>query len=246
MTSSDSAAASLLRIPDFRWLLYSIGCTTLASRALAVVIGYQVYDLTKSPYSLGILGLVEAIPALSLALYGGHVADRHDRRSILQWTLGTLVFCALAFAALVLASQAGPSVVSLYAVVFVAGIARGFAEPAVSAIEAQVVPVELLMHASTWFASSWLACSILGPLLGGLAYGVYGPAVTYVVIAAVFADANVTLPSTGEKVEAVIANFEHADGTCLTVVVPYDRVGGAVKQRAPLSMSGDCAVSMLK
>ena len=72
MTSSDPAAASLFRIADFRWLLVSIGCTTLASRALAVVIGYQVYDLTKNPFSLGMLGLVEAIPALSLALYGGH------------------------------------------------------------------------------------------------------------------------------------------------------------------------------
>lgn len=184
-----SSPPALFRIADFRWLLVSIGCTTLASRALAVVIGYQVYDLTKNPFSLGMLGLVEAIPALSLALYGGHVADRHDRRSILQWTLGVLVLCALAFAALIAMSQSGPSVLSLYAVAFIVGIARGFAEPAASAIEAQVVPIELLMHASTWFASSWLGCSIIGPVLAGFAYAWYGPALTYVMIAALFANA---------------------------------------------------------
>lgn len=188
MSSTDPAAASLLRIPDFRWLLLSIGCSTLASRALAVVIGYQVYDLTKNPFSLGMLGLVEAIPALSLALYGGHVADRHDRRSILRWTLGVLVCCALVFAGLVATTASGPSVYWLYAVVFVAGIARGFAEPSYSAIEAQVVPGDLLMRASTWFASSWLACSILGPVLGGFAYGIAGPAWTYAVIALLFAN----------------------------------------------------------
>jgi MFS family permease len=189
MASSETSPAALLRIHDFRWLLVSIGCTTLASRALAVVIGYQVYDLTKNPFSLGMLGLVEAIPALSLALYGGHVADRHDRRSVLRWTLGVLVLCALCFAGLVALTTHGPSVYWLYAVVFIAGIARGFAEPAASAIEAQVVPVELLMQASTWFASSWLACSILGPLIGGTAYGIAGPAVTYVLIALLFANA---------------------------------------------------------
>jgi MFS family permease len=181
--------SSLAQIADFRWLLVAIGCTTLASRALAVVVGYQVFALTNDPFSLGWLGLVEAIPALSLALYGGHVADRHDRRTILQWTLGVLVLCSLAFAGLVAASSTGPSIWSLYAVVFVAGIARGFAEPAASAIEAQVVPAEVLMQAATWFASSWLGCAILGPVLGGGSYAAFGPAWTYVLIAALFAHA---------------------------------------------------------
>ena len=187
MKANDSEAESLFRLPEFRWLLASIGSTTLASRALALVLGYQVYDLTKNPFSLGILGLVEAIPALSLALYGGHVADRHDRRTILKYTLGVLVVCALMFAALVMLTDQGPSVYSLYLVVFVAGIARGFAEPAASAIEAEVVPPHLLMKASTWFASSWLSCGIVGPLLGGLSYARFGAAPTYLVIAALFA-----------------------------------------------------------
>lgn len=187
MKVNDSEAETPFELPEFRWLLASIGSTTLASRALAVVIGYQVYDLTKNPFSLGILGLVEAIPALSLALYGGHVADRHDRRSILQSTLGVLVLCALMFATLVTLTAQAPSVHSLYLVVFVAGIARGFAEPAASAIEAEVVPPRLLIKASTWFASSWLSCGIVGPLLGGLSYAAFGAAPTYLVIAALFA-----------------------------------------------------------
>src|SRR5438128_2709094 len=86
----DSSATSVFQIPDFRFLLASIACSTLAGQALAMVVDYQVYDLTKSPLALGILGLVEAIPALSLALYGGHVADRYERSRILQITLAIL------------------------------------------------------------------------------------------------------------------------------------------------------------
>ncbi len=83
------------RWPDFRRLFAAAACSTLASRAFAVVLGYEVYEITHSPLALGILGLIEAIPALSLALFGGHIADRHDRRRILRLTLGALVFCTM-------------------------------------------------------------------------------------------------------------------------------------------------------
>src|SRR5262245_63578666 len=128
---------SVFRLPDFRFLLTSTACSTLAGRGLALVVGAQVYDLTKSPLSLGILGLVEAIPALSLALYGGHVADRYDRRWILRITTAVLAVCCALLAA---TSSYSLSLVALYGIMFVAGVARGFADPASTALEAQVVP----------------------------------------------------------------------------------------------------------
>ncbi len=91
---SETGAWAPFRWADFRSLFAAAFCSTLASRALAVVLGYEVYELTGNPLALGLLGLVEAIPSLSLALYGGHIADRHDRRSILRITLGALIFCA--------------------------------------------------------------------------------------------------------------------------------------------------------
>ena len=162
--SESASAVSVFALPDFRRLLVANACATLASRGLAVVVGYQVYELTKSPFSLAWLGLFEAIPALSLALYGGHVADRHDRRTILRLTQGISFICAASVVA-VAANRPLPLAL-LYAVVFVAGIARGFADPAISAFEAQIVPRDQMVRASAWISTVWLSCAIIGPLLG--------------------------------------------------------------------------------
>src|SRR5438128_5049412 len=73
-------ASSLFASSEYRAFLFTNGAWVFAWRALQVVIGFQVYELTKSPLDLGWLGLVEAIPGLTLVLYGGHYADIHDRR----------------------------------------------------------------------------------------------------------------------------------------------------------------------
>lgn len=174
-----TAEQSLFRLPDFWRLLGISSCATLASRALAVVVGYQVYHITKSELSLGILGLIEAIPALSLALYGGHIADRHDRRTILQVTLMMLVISTALVAALVRFASGPVTLGILGTLVFVAGIARGFAEPAASALEAQVTPPQLLVKSSPWFASTWLTSSVVGPFMAGLGLKLVGPSAMY-------------------------------------------------------------------
>ena len=165
----------------------SAACSTLASRGLAVVLGYEVYELTQSPLSLGILGLVEAIPALSLALYGGHVADRSDRRRILRTTLGALVICAAILAVLERTNLGKAQLILLYGIVFLAGIARGFAEPAAAALEAQVVPWELLINSSTLMAGCWMTAAVLGPLAGGVAYARFGASWTFVGVGTLYA-----------------------------------------------------------
>jgi MFS family permease len=179
---------SSFQYADFRCLLTAIACSTLASRGLAVILGYQVFALTKNPLSLGMLGLVEAIPALSLALYGGHIADRHDRRTILRCTLLISVVCAAAFAGIMATGvgTGGPSLTLMYAVVFVAGMARGFAEPAAAALEAQTVPLELLVHSSTLYTTAWLACAVAGPVVAGFVFAHLGAVTTYSFFALLF------------------------------------------------------------
>jgi MFS family permease len=172
---------------DFRSLFLAAFSSTLGSRALAVVLGYEVYELTGNPLALGILGLVEAIPSLSLALYGGHIADRHDRRKILRITLGGLILCCLALSLLGASDVGGVKLTLLYCVVFIAGIARGFAEPAAVALEAQLVPWEILVNSSTLMASCWTTAAVVGPLWGGFAYQQSGPAKTYLAIACLYA-----------------------------------------------------------
>lgn len=155
--------------------------------------GYEVYNLTNNPLSLGVLGLIEAIPALSLFLYGGHVADRKDRKWILRMTLGALVLCATVLTILEMNDLGRAQLYVMYSVVFFAGIARGFAEPAASALEAQVVPWEMLINSSTLMATAWLSAAVLGPLAAGIAFAAVDPVWTYGGIATLYAAAFVSV-----------------------------------------------------
>jgi MFS family permease len=182
MTAPASGPWAPFGFSDFRSLFLAAFSSTLGSRALAVVLGYEVYEITREPLALGFLGLIEAIPSLSLALYGGHIADRHDRRKILRITLGGLILCCCALSVLGAHDFGGLKLTLLYGVVFIAGIARGFAEPAAAALEAQVVPWEILVNSSTLMAGCWTTAAVLGPLWGGVAYQQIGPAKTYLSI----------------------------------------------------------------
>ncbi len=174
-----------LKIRDVRFFILAIGFFSLASRALAVVIGFQIYQLTHSALALGILGLVEAVPALSLILFGGYVADHYDRRKILLWTRFSSFACAIILIILSLEVRAF-SLLGLYAVIFIAGIARGFADPANSAFEAQVVPQHLTVNASSWIGSTWIGASILGPAIIGFVFAAFGAVGSYILISVWF------------------------------------------------------------
>lgn len=174
-----------LRIPDIRFFIGSVGCFTLSSRALAVVIGFQIYRITRSPLALGWLGLVEAIPALSLVLFGGYVADHFNRRRILLLTRAASFVCAVLLIVLSWSRQT-PSLVGLYAVIFFAGIARGFADPANTAFEAQIVPKHLTVNAASWISSTWISCAVAGPAVIGFVFDAWGARGSYVLIACGF------------------------------------------------------------
>lgn len=173
---------SALKIKNIQLFIGSTAFFTLASRALAVVIGFQIYKITHSPLSLGWLGLVEAIPAISLVLIGGWVADHYSRRRILLITRTASLVCALTLALLSLkASQT--NLLGLYSVIFLAGVARAFADPASTAFEAQVVPQHLTVNAGSWISSIWLSCSVIGPAVIGFVFDATGAWECYLLIA---------------------------------------------------------------
>ncbi len=174
-----------LKIADIRLFLGSVGFFTLASRALAVVIGFQIYQITHNPFSLGILGLIEAIPAITLVPFGGYAADHFNRRNILLITRAASCVCAVALAYLSLEGGAG-TLWGLYAVIFLVGIARGFADPAGTSFEALVVPKHLTVNASSWISSTWISCSVAGPAAIGFIFDAWGAAGAYIMIAACF------------------------------------------------------------
>jgi len=176
---------SALKIADVRYFIGSVGTATIASRALAVVIGFQIYKITHSALALGWLGLIEAIPAISLALFGGYAADHFDRHKILVITRAFSAVCAVG---LFLVSKYGGeyTVAGLYSIVFLVGVARGFSDPAATAFEAQIVPKHLTVNASSWISSTWISCSVIGPAIIGFVFDAWGAANSYLFISAFF------------------------------------------------------------
>jgi MFS family permease len=189
-----------LRVPDFRKLLLANGMLTVAREAQIVVIGWQVYELTKDPLTLGLIGLAEALPFIAVALYAGHMADRVERRMLaLAGTFG-LVLSAVVLLLLTLTPGAitAERVWPVYLVVALSATARSFSRPAFFALSAEVIPRELYPQAIAWRTSTWHLAAVVGPASGGLLYGFAGPAPAY---GAVVAAMSLSL--------AVIASVEH-------------------------------------
>jgi MFS family permease len=171
-----------LRIPAFRWFITSTLTMTLAAQIQSVVVGWQVYDLTKDPLSLGLIGLAEALPYIAAALWAGHVADQGNRRRISLVALTILVGCSATLLALtVTGAHAGGSagLLAIYAVIVVSGLARSFLQPARQGMNAEIVPRPLYPNAVTWRSGVWQAAAVGGPAVGGLLYGFGGPRVAY-------------------------------------------------------------------
>jgi MFS family permease len=176
-----------LRFPEFRSFLVIRFFLTFAYQIQAVVIGWYIYQLTKDPLSLGLIGLAEAIPALGIALYGGYVADKSEKTILLKAILGWMFACSLVLFLItlpVLSSQISQSniVWIIYIMIFCIGIARGFLGPTVFSIMAQIVPREHYPNSSTWNSTGWQVASIGGPAFGGLVYAYSGVSVTFFLI----------------------------------------------------------------
>jgi len=164
---------------------------TFAIQMQSVIVGWQVYDLTHDPFSLGLIGLSEAIPFLIVALFAGHVADLFNRKSIIAITASVYVVCAVILLYMSYTMQdlyQTSGVLPLYIVIAFTGLARAFFYPAQSAYMAQIVPRNLYANSSTWNSTIWHIAAVSGPAAGGLIYGFAGihAAFVCVVIFSVF------------------------------------------------------------
>jgi MFS family permease len=179
-------AFAALRFPEYRSLIAGSFLFTVAITIQEVAIAYELYLITRNPLVLGLLGLAEALPFIAVALYGGHVADRHDKRRIMLLALAFILSGSLFLVWLTLPSvRAGLSQMALlagcYGVVAAFGLARGFLTPAVSSLKAFLVPREHYANASAWSSSAWQAGAILGPMIAGFLYAGVGLTVSLVV-----------------------------------------------------------------
>lgn len=169
-----------LRVPDFRRFIACLAIQTIATMVQTVVVGWQVYQITRDPLALGLIGLAEALPFIAVALPAGQVADRFDRRKICLAALSVLTACAVALAWMTLGGFLHTGTVwAIYAVIFVSGIARSFLQPTRTALSADLVPREIYLNAITWRSSTWQFAAVAGPAAGGLLLGFAGEGISY-------------------------------------------------------------------
>ncbi len=181
---------SLLRQRPFALFWFARVGTTIAFQMQAVAVGWQGYELTGSPFYLGLVGLAQFLPMFLLTLVVGHVADRQDRRLVAR---ACELVEAMAAGTLAFGSASGwLSRESLLAIVFVVGAARAFEGPSLQAMVPGLVPAPLIPRAVAWAASASQTATILGPALGGLLYAA-GPTAVYSTAGALFLGASLLM-----------------------------------------------------
>jgi MFS family permease len=171
MGRPDSFAA--LRHPGVLRFILGRLFSGMGTTILSVAVGWQLYERTGSPFALGMVGLVELVPVLVLALPAGIAADRIPRRKLAMAAHVVLGLCTLALAALTY--FAGP-VLLYYVVLFVVGVAIAFRSPAVGTMLPELVPPKDFANANTWLSSTYELASMAGPAMGGLLIALGGSA----------------------------------------------------------------------
>ena len=169
------------RYAAFRYLAYqrywfSRFFNTFSAQVVSVAVGWQIYDISRDPFHLGLVRLTQFLPSLLLVLVTGTVADRFGRRFIMATT--DLIEGACVCALLYLVFNGVDTVWPFFPILVVFGIARAFNGPATSALIANLVPPKDFANAVAWNSSAWQTATIVGPVFGGLLYGV-SPSTAY-------------------------------------------------------------------
>lgn len=170
---------------DFRLFLGYRFFITSATLMQSVVVGWQLYNITKNVLSLGMIGLTEVIPQVSIALIAGHFVDIWDRKKIIFYTsflmlLGSSLLAIYSIPSLNLQEMLG--VLPIFVTIFLTGLVRGILMPANVALLGQLIPRNHLAEAATWSSTTWEIAAVAGPALGGLVYGFFGVVPAYIVI----------------------------------------------------------------
>ena len=170
MPKQDPYAA--LRIKEFNIFLFVRFLLVFGWSMQFIVIEWQVYSITKDPLFLGIIGLMEIIPAFSMALFAGHIVDQKEKRNLLA--LCTAAFSLISLGLFLLTSDdivsnwsTNSILYCIYGLVFFGGFLRSFFGPTIFSLVALLVPKKIYHNAATWSSSTWKIASVSGALCGG-------------------------------------------------------------------------------
>jgi MFS family permease len=170
-TNHDPLAS--VKIPEYKNFIISRFLFIMGLRMMGTLVGWWIYELTNDPFSIGLVGLSEVVPALSFALYAGHVIDLSEKRKMLLRGMALYVLCAgilLLFSTKLTTTHLGnySIAIAIYIVIFFTGVIRAFTGPVFGVVVAAIVPKTHLQNAVTWSQGTWLSASVTGHAAGGL------------------------------------------------------------------------------
>ena len=176
-----------IRIAEFKNLMLGRFVFIMALRMMSTLVGWWIYELTRDPFAIGLIGLSEVIPAVSMALYAGHVIDLSEKRKLILKGLFFYFCCAAVLLFLSTNLVEGYLdnhwiAVCIYAVIFCTGITRSFTGPTFTVLLAYIVPKQHLQNATTWSQGTWLTASVTGHALGGFLIAAVGNTGTLITI----------------------------------------------------------------
>lgn len=180
---------AVLRIRDFRLMLAARILVIMGIVAQDVILGWQVYSLTRDPFMLGLVGLTEAIPAIACAFIAGHIVDISRPHRVYVCCLAALALNALGLLLVgggLVPAPAGNVVLYLFIAIFFSGMARSFIMPASFALLPQLMPRTQFPAASAWSSSGFQIAAISGPAIAGLIYGGYGVTAAWILPVSAF------------------------------------------------------------
>jgi MFS family permease len=203
-----TAAPHPLSIRDFRFYWTARLASTIAQMSMVIVIGWQVYDIARRTMSLkeaalqlGLIGVVQFVPLFALTLVTGWTADRLDRRVVARGSIALEIACAAALGWLTWTGQV--TLLALFTVAGLLGVARAFAGPALGALAPNLVPREILPRAIAMSSIAWQSGAIAGPALGGYLY-TWAPHMPYAVSFGLFAVSLLCMFMIGPKPRSAI------------------------------------------
>jgi len=193
-----------LRFKAYRSFIGASFLFTIALLIQEVALGYELYRLTHDPLALGLTGLAEVIPFISLSLFGGHLADRASKRKIIRMSVAFIAAGSLLLHLFARGAEAGLVPTSLlvgviYSTVFLIGVCRAFQSPAASSLRAFLVPITVYENAATWNSSAFQTGSVVGPAIGGFLYAWLGFSNTLLVVVGLFVLAVALFSRTGDR-----------------------------------------------
>ncbi len=212
------------RYPEFRYFVVASFLITVAQLVQEVVIGYELYRITHDPLAIGMIGLVEAVPFIGLSLFGGHLADRLSKKKIMLFSAAGIVGCSLFLHFYTTESMRATLspfalLAGIYSVIFFIGVLRAFYSPAGQSLRAFLIPREAYESASTWSSSAWQSGAIVGPMVSGFLYSLFGFSNTLLIVVALICctfflltlikDKSVPAPSKHESILASLKEGIH-------------------------------------